>query len=514
MPVPLTYPGVYVQELTNPVRPIVGVPTSVAAFVGSAPRGQVDNPFQVNSWSDYENEFGGLDPTVPLSYAVYLFFLNGGSTGLIVRNSDPSQTTATAQLSTDIALDADSPGTWGTSLTATVDTNNLLDPTVNQFNLTITETGGATETYPGASLKKGTPQYLPTMLASSQLVTPAAANGYTQLPAAGTHAFAAPAPAGGAPAGDAPAGDAPAAPAAPAALPSPLGDPDQKTGIYALTKADIFNILCLPVDPASTYDSATILEPAAAFCTQQRAMLIIDPPSAWADVIPLSFQEVTGTPAMGTSSPNAATYYPNLTLTDDTGANFTLGPCGAVAGVWAATDASRGVWKAPAGTAATITGITALTAQVDDGESGTLNPIAVNTLRTMPLVGPVVWGARTTARRGPARQPVEVRPVRRIALYIEESLRRGTQWAVFEPNDEPLWAQMRLNVTTFMQGLFRQGAFQGTTPQQAYLRQVRRRDNHPTGPGRRHREHPGRVRAALSGRVRDHPDPTDGRTTA
>ena len=99
MPVTPTYPGVYVQELPHPVRPIVGVPTSVAAFVGSAPRGEVDNPVQVNSWSAYERTFGGLDPNVPLSYAVYLFFLNGGSTALVVRNSDPADTTATAGIS-------------------------------------------------------------------------------------------------------------------------------------------------------------------------------------------------------------------------------------------------------------------------------------------------------------------------------------------------------------------------------------------------------------------------------
>ena len=164
-------------------------------------------------------------------------------------------------------------------------------------------------------------------------------------------------------------------------------------------------------------------------------------------------------------------------ITDNTGATFNVGPCGAVAGVWAATDSSRGVWKAPAGTAATITGITDFTVQVDDGESGTLNPLAVNGLRTMPAVGPVVWGARTTVGADQAPNQWKYLPVRRLALYIEESLRRGTQWAVFEPNDEPLWSSLRLNVTTFMQGLFRQGAFEGTTPAQAYLVQCDANNN-------------------------------------
>ena len=148
MPIPLTYPGVYVQELLNPVRPIVGVPTSVAAFVGLAPQGKVDYPFQVNSWADYENEFGSLSSAYPLSYAVYLFFLNGGTTALVVRNNNPADTTASAQLSADITLEASSPGTWGTQLSATVDTDGLLDPSVNQFNLTI----GCNGSYPPQQL--------------------------------------------------------------------------------------------------------------------------------------------------------------------------------------------------------------------------------------------------------------------------------------------------------------------------------------------------------------------------
>lgn len=500
MPIALTYPGVYIQELPNPVQPIVGVATSVAAFVGLAPQGRVDDPWPVFSWSDYESEFGGLHTAYPMSYAVYLFFLNGGTSALIVRNDNPDDKTAIAQLSADITLDASSPGAWGAAITAVVDTDNLFDPTVNQFNLTLSLPDGTTETYPGASIIKGSPQYLPTLLATSQLVTPAAGNAYTQVPKGAKVTFAPPGPpagAGGAGAGAAePAGGAPAAggaaePAGGAAAPAaagaaaagstlPLGDPSAKTGIYALTKADIFNILCLPVDPTHTYDSATILEPAAAFCEQHRAMLILDPPTAWSQTKPpLKFQTVTGTPVMGTRDKNAAVYYPNLKMTDDTGADFTCGPCGAVAGVWAATDTARGVWKAPAGAAATITGITGLTQLVDDGESGLLNPLAVNTLRTLPEVGPVAWGARTTVGVDQLPNQWKYIPIRRTALFIEESLRRGTQWAVFEPNAEPLWASLRLNITTFMQGLYRQGAFAGATADQAYLVQCDATNNPP-----------------------------------
>ncbi|BDB45507.1 tail protein [Mycobacterium kiyosense] len=474
------------------MRPIVGVPTSVAAFVGLAPQGIVDYPFQVNCWADYENQFGGLDSDWPMSYAVYLFFLNGGATALIVRADNPSDTTnysvASLSLSSDITLQASSPGAWGTNLWATVDTTALVNPAVNQFNLTIRQvqqsTSGAQvvsqEVYAGANLIKGTPQYLPTLLAGSRLVTPAATNGWTKAPSntpSGTSVpgtstpgaqFAAPKPA--APAD--PADDADAQP------PVPLGDPAKKTGIYALTKADIFNILCLPVDPANTYDPTTILEPAAAFCVPQRAMLIVDPPKEWASVAPLDFHAISTNPPL-TPSANAAVYYPNLTLPDNTGATITVGPCGAVAGVWAATDSGRGVWKAPAGTAAAITGITDFTAHIDDGESGTINPLAVNGLRTMPAAGPVIWGARTTVGADQAQNQWKYLPVRRLALFIEESLRRGTQWAVFEPNAEPLWSSLRLNVTAFMQGLFRKGAFAGSTPADAYLVQCDVNNNPP-----------------------------------
>jgi uncharacterized protein len=140
-----------------------------------------------------------------------------------------------------------------------------------------------------------------------------------------------------------------------------------------------------------------------------------------------------------------------------------------VAGLWARTDGTRGVWKAPAGTAATLTGVQKLEYKLTDPENGVLNPVAINCLRNFPIYGPVCWGARTLNGADQMADQWKYIPVRRLALYIEESLYRGTQWVVFEPNDTPLWAQIRLNVGAFMQTLFRQGAFQGSTPQQAYF---------------------------------------------
>jgi len=144
-------------------------------------------------------------------------------------------------------------------------------------------------------------------------------------------------------------------------------------------------------------------------------------------------------------------------------------PCGAVAGVFARTDAARGVWKAPAGLEATVNGVSQVKVPLTDAENGQLNQLGINCIRTFPLAGSVVWGARTLRGADQLADEYKYIPVRRTALYIESSLYQGLQWAVFEPNDEPLWAQIRLNVGAFMQNMFRQGAFQGSTPRDAYF---------------------------------------------
>ena len=140
-----------------------------------------------------------------------------------------------------------------------------------------------------------------------------------------------------------------------------------------------------------------------------------------------------------------------------------------VAGVMARTDGQRGVWKAPAGLDASLNGVAGLSVEMTDAENGLLNPLGINCLRSFPVHGRVVWGARTLRGADAAADEYKYVPVRRTALYIEESLYRGLKWVVFEPNDEPLWAQIRLNVGAFMHNLFRQGAFQGRTPREAYL---------------------------------------------
>ena len=131
-------------------------------------------------------------------------------------------------------------------------------------------------------------------------------------------------------------------------------------------------------------------------------------------------------------------------------------------------DSSRGVWKAPAGTEATLRGVSGVQVRLSDGETAALNSRGINTLRVFPN-GIANWGARTNAGDDDFPSEWKYIPVRRLALFIEESLYRGLKWVVSEPNDEFLWAQIRLNVGMFLRNLFRQGAFQGTGPQEAYF---------------------------------------------
>jgi phage tail sheath protein FI len=236
-------------------------------------------------------------------------------------------------------------------------------------------------------------------------------------------------------------------------------------GVNQLTHVDIFNLLCVPGEA----DPATIgsLE---RFCANHRAFMIVDCNST--DTFS-SLQTASGPNGSmtGTAGTNAAFYFPYIDAPDpiNQGSTGPFPPCGYVAGIYASTDASRGVWKAPAGTAASLSGVIGPDIVINDAENGFLNPVAVNCIRGIHPYGTVIWGARTLQGNDEIGSQWKYVPVRRLALYIEESLYRGTQWAVFEPNDEPLWSSLRLNIGTFMQELFRKGAFQGQTPKDAYF---------------------------------------------
>ena len=253
-----------------------------------------------------------------------------------------------------------------------------------------------------------------------------------------------------------------------------LGSEADKSGLFALQKVDLFNLLCIPPDTREGDTAPEVLSAALDFCVRRRAMLIVDPPADWGSANEIVADNNAALTALGLSGErarNAALFFPRMRQADPArdGQPDTFAPCGAIAGLMARTDSNRGIWKAPAGVDAALSGAQGLAVSLTNEENGQLNPLGVNCLRVFPIIGTVAWGARTMRGADLLADEYKYVPVRRTALYIEESLYRGLQWVVFEPNDEPLWAQIRLNVGAFMHNLFRQGAFQGSTPRDAYF---------------------------------------------
>jgi phage tail sheath protein FI len=559
MPAALTYPGVYIEEVSSGVHTITGVATSITAFIGRALRGPSDEAVTINSYGDFERIFGGLWLDSTLGYAVRDFYLNGGSQAIIVRlyhgsvpaddeadalsaaketaaapaaagattvpnivaaidaqaklfdkepkksaaaavhdaavkeaanaSASPAsvQAAANAAIATAVPLakatlnvkglnlQAKYQGAWGNKLRARID-HNVKDADGNDvpdlFNLTVYDgTTKQTESFRNLSVDAAKARCVDKVLKNeSRLVELTGA--LPALPAA--HADPAPGKkvweddnASTKVLDTAADGDALAI-----ADFNGQGKEAGKKGLYALGKADLFNILCIPPylpegnADAGNVDAALVGE-AAAYCERRRAMLLVDPRAAWNT----KDKARDNIGKIGTKSKNAVLYFPRLKQPNPLNNNQIedFVPCGAVAGVFARTDTTRGVWKAPAGLEATLVGVPELSVPLTDAENGELNPLGINCLRTMPAAGRIIWGSRTLQGDDRLASEWKYVPVRRTALFIEESLYRGTQWVVFEPNDEPLWAQIRLNGGAFMQNLFRQGAFQGKTPAEAYF---------------------------------------------
>jgi phage tail sheath protein FI len=245
---------------------------------------------------------------------------------------------------------------------------------------------------------------------------------------------------------------------------------ESATGVHQLDRVNIFNLLCVPgVTPVLNAYEVNTVQLLQDYCASQRAFYIADGPQT---VIIRDYPS-NGPGGISTTknAANSAFYFPWVLAADPLAGNRprSMPPCGFVAGVYAATDASRGVWKAPAGVDTGLTGALGLQYDLTDEATGLLNALGANCLRNFKVFGNVVWGARTLKGNDQFGSQWKYVPIRRLALFIESSLYDGTQWVVFEPNDEPLWSQIRMNVGAFLQGLFLQGAFQGTTPQQAYF---------------------------------------------
>lgn len=469
MPVAVSYPGVYIQEIPSGVRTITGVATSIAAFVGWAPKGPIDAAGLVLSWSDYYRQYGGLDSRSLLGYALAQFFANGGQQAYIVRlASSGSQTpadnaaAATVALDTKLAVTAANPGQWGKDYA--IVTGKRADD-VTRFRLSVVNIrqdlkGAIAEVFENLSMLPGDARFVERVLQhDSALVKAAVINNATDPPADTVIPASAIIPDAAKMTGGT---DGKVLATSDAGFGTALLPASQNSGVYLLDHVDLFNLLIVP-----GVSDATLLSKLEGYCRDHRAFLIAD----CAPDATFTSQKTGPAGLTGDDSINAAFYFPWVNAPDPLSENRlkAFPPSGFVAGLYAKTDASRGVWKAPAGTDASLSGVAGAVVPLTDKENGVLNPQAVNCIRDFSVYGTIIWGARTLRGNDAVGSEWKYVPVRRTALFIEESLYRALKWVVFEPNDEPLWAQIRLNVGAFLQNLFRQGAFQGKTPQDAYF---------------------------------------------
>ena len=494
MPVTPTYPGIYIQELVSNSHTITAAPTSVTVFVGythpfKTPPTNFGQAIEIFSQQDYQRLFGGQFSVDWLAddvgQAVNEFFLNGGTTayvvGLQAQFRDPA-TNAVLMAIQQPTLTV--PGTAaGTGIVFTglepVDGNTQV--TVSITNLRSSSAGpGAVNDLADITISYGSTTETYRRVTLNPSPGPADAGNTLELrigtAAAPVSSLVTVSPSGAYPT---------SWPFALAPTPLTMTMPTGPFTTYSaadfapafaqdssLDKVQVFNLLLTP----GIWDLPVVSE-ALAFCERKLAFMIMDPPTdAVADYsfppLPLIGDIMTDAVANRTipKSQNGALYFPYLRNQGANGNPTTVAPSGYVAGIMATEDTNRGVWKAPAGLETILNDTSGVVPSgvMTDMRQGTLNPIGVNCLRGFPAMGTVVWGARTLVAANPAFQQYRYISVRRMALFIEQSLVSGLGWVMFAPNDAPLWVSIRTTINNFMLGLFNQQAFAGSTPSEAF----------------------------------------------
>ena len=460
---PTTYlsPGVYVQEVPSGSKPIQGVGTAVAAFVGLAELGPVNQPTLVTNWTQFASTFGDFSEGSYLGHAVYGYFLNGGGSCYVVRIGADSET---PQPAARVEL----PGPEGQALyritslqggpvgnDISVDVSDASEPSEDAFKLTVARSGKPEEFFDNVTTKRGAQNVVTQVKNRSKLIRieELATGGALIAPRKERSQLS---------------GGAPAQLQVRVNADDYVGNSADRTGLAGLEAVDEVTMLCAP-DVMAAYQRGLIdLEAVQAV---QLAMIahcelmgdrvaIIDAPPG------LNAQQVKEwrVDKARYDSKYAALYYPYIKVFDPIhGQPMAVPPCGHVAGIWARNDDTRGVYKAPANEV--VRGAIALELQLTKGEHDQLNPAGINCIRAFTGRGIRLWGARTISSDPEWRYL----NVRRLFNFVEESILEGTQWVVFEPNDQRLWDSVRRNITAFLRRIWRDGALFGATPAEAFF---------------------------------------------
>ncbi len=467
------HPGVYIEEIPSGSKPIEGVSTSVTAFVGAAFRGPANTPVLIGSWDEYVAQFGdyrqrtGIEDVSSgqddMGLAVLSFYQNGGKAAYVCRMLQPTPVAASVTLQDSVPADvltvtASSEGTWANALLVRI----TGDSVTSTFDLEVgfeTDSSGDLvplrgEKFVGLSMDETEDNFVEKVVnSSSNLIEVSVVGAATTMPddtASG---------------GTALNGDT-------SGTSSAAGASDYLT-FYdnTLRKYRDVSIIVLPGQqwPASGAGNQFISNTISHCEATMSRVVIVDPENT---------EFTDGAQVDGMSFPTSTysvLYYPWVQVTNPlyspdnnptASKTAAIPPSAIAAGMWTKIDGKRGVWKAPAGVETRIS-VSGLEEHVEDLEQDYLNPRGVNCIRRRPGYGPVFWGSRTLATK--ADPEWRYVPVRRTAIYIEQSIYNGIQWSVFEPNDHPLWSSLRANIGSFMNGLFRAGAFQGKTADEAYF---------------------------------------------
>lgn len=477
-------PGVYVEEVSSGAKPIAGVGTSVGAFIGLTEKGSNGKPALVTNWSQFTNEFGGFIPNAYLPYAVYNFFAEGGTSCYIVRIKPDDAVISNYTVKEDsenpvdlLKITARSHGYWGDRISFVIsDATNAVKDDQSKFKLTIKYKESFDDDYAGEKPEGELVEIFDNLLLRDieEKVNDVSAfvnvevlvdkqNVDDMLKIIKRNA-----------------GKDEQISLKEGNDGKQVGKEylDTEKGINAFDIIDEINIVAAP-DIADLKGSRDLIISMLNYCRLRGdCFFVADAPHGLTASQVKDFKEGTGD-YMGSNALNSsygALYYPWVYINDPlTGKRKLVPPSGAIIGTYAYVDSTRGVHKAPAGTTDgyldTAVGIERI---ITKGEQEILNPLGINVIRSLPE-GICVWGARTLS----ADTEWQYINIRRLMMYIEESVDKGSQWVVFEPNEPSLWGKVKRNLSAFLTRVWRDGALYGSTQEEAFFIKVDEENNPP-----------------------------------